>query len=67
MVPALSIKAGDTFRYVCDNDILGNPIWSAEMEASEDAFVMGTAVFIPFGGPEGNTFMGKFDSDVEKL
>lgn len=64
---AQDIKSGDTFRYVWDWDILGNPIMSHPLSASDDAILVGARVMIPFGGEEGRTYMCTFGSKVEKI
>ncbi|QPI18162.1 hypothetical protein POP15_114 [Pectobacterium phage POP15] len=66
-VLAQDIKEGDTFQYVCDWDLLGKPIMSQQIVASDDAIVIGGSVMIPFGGDEGRTYMASFGSKVEKI
>lgn len=67
MTPVQDIKAGDVFQYICDWDILGKPIMSMPITASEDAFSVGARVFIPFGGDCGRTFTADYGSTVEKF
>lgn len=64
---ASDIKAGDTFRYVCDFDLNGKPILSQDILASDDAIIVGAVVMIPFGGDEGRCFMASLDTTVEKI
>ena len=66
-VLARDIKKGDTFCYICDWDLTGNPIFSQAIEASDDAIIIANTVMVPFGGEMGRCFMGKLNSTVEKI
>lgn len=59
------IKAGDKFRYICDWDFMGSPIWSRTIEASDDAIHIGGTVIVPWGGETGHCFMSSYGSKVE--
>lgn len=64
---ARDIKVGDTFKYVSDFDLVGKPIMSQPILASDDAIIVGAVVMIPFGGDEGRCFMASLDTTVEKI
>lgn len=66
-VLARDIKKGDSFRYVCDWDLTGNPILSQTIKASDDAIIIAETVMVPFGGEQGRCFMAKLNSTVEKI
>lgn len=66
-VLASDIKKGDTFRYVCDWDLTGNPILSQCIEASDDAIIIAATVMVPFGEEMGRCFMANLNSTVEKI
>lgn len=61
------IKDGDTFQYVSDWDMLGKPIMSGPILASDDAIVINGTVIVPFGGEEGRCYMSSFGTKVEKI
>lgn len=61
----LDIKKGDKFRYACDWDLLGKPIWSEVKEAAADAMPTssGNNIYVIVG--DGIALYGHENSTVE--